>query len=78
VKAVLDSGFKFSSGSLAPYFKTWSEQLSGYHKLANDSNSSILDFSLSFVYNQTSVKRMVVGLNSVEQLREIVSSKKAF
>ena len=62
--------------NLSSYFSRWKNQFSEYQDIVEKSGLSLLEYALNFVLNAQEIDKVLVGVNSEQQLKEIVSSIK--
>lgn len=55
-------------------FTPWNEHFQKWHSFNSDNNCSPLESSIAFVKNQILVDKIIVGIDSLNQLREICSA----
>lgn len=58
-----------------PIVKELKDQLTQIHKLANDSGASISDLALSYCLQQKNIDGVLIGIDSIEQLRSNLKSR---
>jgi len=58
------------------YFLTWEKQFTEYQAMVENSGLSLLEYALNFVLNTQEIDKILVGVNSEKQLREILKSVK--
>ena len=56
-----------------PYFKTWSSLFENWENWVASNNISKLAACLLFVFNERKIDKFIVGIDSYEQLTEIIN-----
>ncbi|MBD1582219.1 aldo/keto reductase [Pseudoalteromonas sp. S16_S37] len=59
---------------LTPYFHPWLAQLEMFHKQAKHHNVSLLTLCLAYVVKEPEIKQILVGVNSEQELIEILEA----
>ena len=62
-------------GSRPIYFNKWSEQLSLWEVILRSHKMSPVDAALSYVLSEDRFEKVIIGVNSVQQLKELVEVK---
>jgi aryl-alcohol dehydrogenase-like predicted oxidoreductase len=75
-RSVFLQGLLLNFKQLDGYFSKWKSQFNNYQETVKDSDLSLLEYALSFVLNTQEIDKVLVGVNSEEQLREIIKSTK--
>ncbi len=73
-RSVFLQGVLLDFNSLSNYFLKWNGQFDAYQAIVKDSGLSLLEYSLNFVLNNKEIDKVLVGVNSKGQLKEIVQS----
>jgi len=76
-RSVFLQGVLLDFNSLSNYFLKWNGQFDAYQAIVKDSGLSLLEYSLNFVLNNKEIDKVLVGVNSKGQLKEIVQSVKS-
>jgi aryl-alcohol dehydrogenase-like predicted oxidoreductase len=74
VRSVFLQGALLDFGNLPKYFSTWDQQFKGYQSMVKESGLSLLEYALNFVLNIKEIDKVLVGVSSERQLREIVQA----
>jgi len=75
-RSVFLQGVLLDFDNLSDYFSTWKSQFDEYYAMVKESRLSLLEYALNFALNIKEIDKVLVGVNSERQLREIVSSVK--
>ena len=75
-RSIFLQGILLDFNNLSSYFSTWREQFDKYQKSVEKSGMSLLEYALNFVLNTQELDKVLVGVNSERQLREIIQSTK--
>ena len=75
-RSVFLQGILLGFNSLSNYFSTWQCQFEGYQSIVEKSGLSLLEYALNFALNVKEIDKVLVGVNSEQQLREIVQAIK--
>ena len=62
--------------NLPKHFKTWEKQFNEYQAMIKESGMSLLECALNFALNIPEIDKVLVGVNSERQLKEIVQAVK--
>jgi aryl-alcohol dehydrogenase-like predicted oxidoreductase len=62
--------------NLPKHFKTWEKQFNEYQAMIKESGMSLLEYALNFALNIPEIDKVLVGVNSERQLKEIVQAVK--
>ena len=73
-RSVFLQGVLLNFDSLSGYFSIWKEQFDTYQAMVSDRGLSLLEYALNFVLNIKEIDKVLVGVNSEDQLKEIVQS----
>jgi aryl-alcohol dehydrogenase-like predicted oxidoreductase len=76
-RSVFLQGILLNFNSLSDYFLTWKKQFDAYQVIVNNSNLTLLEYALNFVLSVKEVDKVLVGVNSERQLKEIFQSVKS-
>ena len=63
-----------SIGSISPYFSPIREKIEMFSQSAKDLSLSKLELALGYVMGINEIDKIVVGVNTIEQLREIIEA----
>jgi aryl-alcohol dehydrogenase-like predicted oxidoreductase len=75
-RSVFLQGVLLNFDNLPFYFSTWKRQFNEYQSIVKESGLSLLENSLNFVLNTKEIDKVLVGVNSEVQLREIIQTAK--
>jgi len=75
-RSVFLQGVLLNFDSLSGYFSIWKEQFDTYQAMVSDRGLSLLEYALNFVLNIKEIDKVLVGVNSEVQLREIIQTAK--
>ena len=75
-RSVFLQGILLNFNDLPKYFKTWEKQFNEYQKMVKESEMSLLEYALNFALSTQEVDKVLVGVDSKQQLQEIVRSLK--
>ena len=73
-RSVFLQGVLLNFDNLTDYFSTWNEQFSEYQVAVEKSGMSLLEYALNFALNTQEIDKVLVGVNSEQQLREVIQS----
>lgn len=72
--AFLQGLLLMSEDKVPTYFKPWAELLRTYHNWLNEHNISSLQACLSYLNQHPDIDRIIVGVDNVQQLKEIITA----
>jgi len=75
-RSVFLQGILLDFDNLPKYFKTWEKQFNEYQAMVKESGISLLEYALNFALNITEIDKVLVGVHSERQLKEIVQAAK--
>jgi aryl-alcohol dehydrogenase-like predicted oxidoreductase len=75
-RSVFLQGLLLDFKHLSGYFSKWKKEFDSYQEMVHDSGSSLLGFALNFALSAKEIDKVLVGVNSEEQLKEIIESIK--
>lgn len=75
-RSALLQGLLLDFKHLGNYFSKWTKKFNSYQEIVRGSNLSLLEYALSFVLNTKEIDKVLVGVNSENQLREVIKSTK--
>jgi aryl-alcohol dehydrogenase-like predicted oxidoreductase len=75
-RSVFLQGLLLDFNNLSDYFLTWKNEFDIYQNVVKESGLSKLEYALNFALSVHEIDKVLVGVNSEDQLREIVSSVK--
>lgn len=75
-RSIFLQGVLLNFKNLSNYFITWKEQFMQYQTMAKEDGLSLLEYALNFALNTTEIDKVLVGVDSEKQLREIIQSVK--
>lgn len=73
-RSVFLQGVLLDFDNLSSYFSTWRGQFDMYQEVVEKSGMSLLEYALNFALNTQEIGKVLVGVNSEQQLREIFQS----
>ena len=73
-RSVFLQGVLLSFDRLSNYFSTWRPQFDKYQTMVEENNLSLLEYALNFVLNTQEIDKVLVGVASKNQLREIIQA----
>lgn len=73
-RSVFLQGVLLDFNNLSSYFSTWRGQFDKYQEVVEKSGMSLLEYALNFALNTQEIDKVLVGVNSEQQLREIFQS----
>ena len=73
-RSVFLQGVLLHFDDLPDYFSTWQVQFDKYRAIVEESRLSLLEYALNFALNTQEIDKVIVGVNSEKQLREIVQA----
>ena len=71
-RSVFLQGVLLDFNNLSNYFSPWKKEFSIYQETVKDNGLSLLECALNFVLNIREIDKVLVGVNSERQLKEIV------
>ena len=75
-RSVFLQGLLLDFKHLSGYFSKWKKEFDSYQEMVQDSGSSLLEYALNFALSTKEIDKVLVGVNSEEQLKEIIESTK--
>jgi len=75
-RSVFLQGVLLDFNNLSSYFSRWKNQFSEYQDIVEKSGLSLLEYALNFALNAQEIDKVLVGVNSEQQLKEIVQAVK--
>ena len=75
-RSVFLQGLLLDFNNLSNYFSPWKKEFSIYQETVKDNGLSLLECALNFVLNIREIDKVLVGVNSERQLKEIVQAVK--
>jgi len=76
-RSVFLQGVLLSFDSLSDYFSTWNEQFEQYQEMVREKELSLLEYALNFVLKTQELDKVLVGIDSVNQLTDIINAFKS-
>ena len=76
-RSVFLQGVLLCFDSLSDYFSTWNAQFEQYQGLVREKELSLLEYALNFALNTQELDKILVGVDSVNQLTDIVNAFKS-
>ena len=75
-RSIFLQGVLLDFDNLSSYFSKWKKQFDKYQSTVEKSGLSLLEYALNFTLNVQEIDKILVGVNSTDQLQEIVQAKK--
>ena len=75
-RSIFLQGVLLDFDNLSSYFSRWKKQFDKYQSTVEKSGLSLLEYALNFTLNVQEIDKILVGVNSTDQLKEIVQAKK--
>jgi len=75
-RSVFLQGVLLDFNNLSNYFSPWKKEFSIYQEIVKDNGLSLLECALNFVLNIREIDKVLLGVNSERQLKEIVQAVK--
>ena len=75
-RSVFLQGLLLDFKHLSGYFSKWTNQFNSYQEIVQDSGLSLLEYALNFALNTQEIDKVLVGVHSEKQLKEIIQSVK--
>ena len=75
-RSVFLQGVLLDFDNLSSYFSRWKNQFSEYQDTVERSGLSLLEYALNFALNTQEIDKVLVGVNSKQQLKEIIQAVK--
>jgi len=75
-RSVFLQGVLLDFNNLSNYFSPWKKEFSIYQETVKDNGLSLLECALNFVLNIREIDKVLVGVNSERQLKEIIQAVK--
>jgi aryl-alcohol dehydrogenase-like predicted oxidoreductase len=75
-RSVFLQGLLLDFKHLGNYFSKWTNEFNDYQEIVQESGLSLLGYAISFVLNTKEIDKVLVGVDSEKQLREIIKSTK--
>ena len=75
-RSIFLQGVLLDFDNLSSYFSRWKKQFDEYQGTVEKSGLSLLEYALNFTLNVQEIDKILVGVNSADQLKEIVQAKK--
>ena len=76
-RSIFLQGVLLSFDSLSDYFSTWDAQFERYQGMVREKEYSLLEYALNFALNTQELDKILVGVDSVNQLTDIVNAFKS-
>ena len=73
-RSVFLQGLLLNFKHLSDYFSKWTNQFNSYQEIVKDSSLSLLEYALNFALNTSELDKVLVGVDSSNQLLDIVNS----
>jgi len=74
-RSIFLQGILLDFDNLSSYFSRWKKQFDKYQGTVEKSGLSLLEYALNFTLNVREIDKILVGVNSTDQLKEIVQAK---
>jgi aryl-alcohol dehydrogenase-like predicted oxidoreductase len=71
-RSIFLQGVLLDFEKLPDYFSTWTDQFHNYQEIVKSRGLTLLEYALNFALDIQEIDRIVVGVNSEKQLREII------
>ncbi len=75
-RSIFLQGVLLNFDNLSDYFLSWKKQFTEYQAMVKNSDLSLLEYALNFSLNIQEIDKVLVGVNSGQQLREIFQAVK--
>ena len=75
-RSIFLQGVILDFNNLSNYFSPWKKEFSIYQETVKDNGLSLLECALNFVLNIREIDKVLVGVNSERQLKEIIQAVK--
>ena len=75
-RSVFLQGVLLSFDSLSDYFSTWNKQFEQDQEMVREKELSLLEYALNFALKTQELDKILVGVDSVNQLTDIVNNCK--
>ena len=75
-RSIFLQGLLLNFEHLSGYFSTWKNEFDEYQKIIKEKNLSLLEYALNFVLNTEEIDKVLVGVDSEKQFKEIIDSVK--
>jgi len=75
-RSIFLQGLLLNFNNLPSYFSTWKNVFNKYQVMVEKSELSLLEYALNYVLNIQEIDKVLVGVNSEVQLKEIIQSEK--
>ena len=75
-RSIFLQGLLLNFNKLPSYFSTWKNVFNKYQVMVEKSELSLLEYALNYVLNIQEIDKVLVGVNSEVQLKEIIQSEK--
>jgi aryl-alcohol dehydrogenase-like predicted oxidoreductase len=75
-RSIFLQGVLLDFDSLPDYFLAWKKQFKEYQIMVQNTGLSLLEYALNFSLSIQEIDKIIVGINSENQLREIVQASK--
>jgi len=73
-RSVFLQGILLDFTNLSYYFSTWKKEFNEYQEVVKGRGSSLIEYSLNYALNVEEIDKVLVGVNSKEQLIDIVNA----
>lgn len=75
-RSIFLQGLLLNFDNLSNYFTSWRHEFDNYQKIVKESGLTKLEYALNFALNSNYIDKLVIGVNSAEQLLEIIKAEK--
>jgi aryl-alcohol dehydrogenase-like predicted oxidoreductase len=75
-RSVFLQGLLLGFDNLPDYFSIWEKQFNEYQSMVKETGFSLLEYALNFALNIQEIDKVIVGVNSERQLKEIIQAVK--
>jgi aryl-alcohol dehydrogenase-like predicted oxidoreductase len=76
-RSVFLQGVLLDFNNLSDFFLTWKGQFNEYQAMVKKNELSLLEYALNSALNIKEIDKVLVGVNSEKQLREIVQAARS-
>jgi aryl-alcohol dehydrogenase-like predicted oxidoreductase len=73
-RSVFLQGVLLDFTNLSYYFSTWEKEFNEYQEVVKGRGASLIEYALNYVLNVEEIDKVLVGVNSKEQLIDIVNA----
>ena len=73
-RSVFLQGILLDFNNIPCYFSTWKKEFNDYQEVVKDRGLSLIEYALNYALNVEEIDKVLVGVNSKEQLIDIVNA----